>query len=285
MKRQRTGSLFCCLVVVFVSGCASHRLAELATSATRGTLPIGWTATFPVPYQPVGNPSAGVYSGGAVEVKLESISPALMEPSPTGVWAVSPVPASPSLNQLVFTDSVAALRVVTDPRSPNFYDRRPGAISALAWVDQSFNAVEVSVLTNTAGGPAGQGTWSRQGPMAHWDRGSNWLWCAVNYATGTTEIVRSRVMGVYETLPGSKAVLSSFSRTDSHRVTLDVIDNTVRCRVFTRGGQLLSDSGTVIDPNPTGPGVSGYLVEVERAAFERPLEGSFADLSSYAIER
>ncbi len=151
----------------------------------------------------------------------------------------------------------------------------------MAWVDQSFDAVRVSVLANTASIPAGQGAGSRQGPFAHWDRGSNWIWCSVNYASGTYELVRAKPMGIYETLPGSKGTLSPFAQTDSHRVTLEVIDNTARCRIATLDGVLLADTGPIIDSNPTISGVSGFLTEVERTAYLLPLQGSFADLSSY----
>ncbi len=83
-----------------VVGCAGRQPSVESRLSRRGTTPVGWTATFPTPYLPVGMSSAGMYTGGAVAVNLDSISPALMEPSPTGSWAVLPFPSRPLLNQM-----------------------------------------------------------------------------------------------------------------------------------------------------------------------------------------
>lgn len=281
MRRNLLGSFVLLTVTIAaLTACSAKRTPDLG-SGTRG-LGAGWNATFPVPYQPVGLASTGRYTGGAVQVNFDSISPALMEPTPTGTWKVLPH-ATQRKNHVTFQDVVEALRPKTDPSSPNFYDRRPGAVSAEAWVDQKFDDVRVSVVTNTSGGPGGLGAKSRQGPMARWDKGSNWVWCALNYSTGKYEIVRARVMGVYEPLAGSSGTLAGFKATDSHKVVLEVVGNTARCQISTLSGTLLADTGKVVDPTPTTSGVSGFLTEVAMESYQQPLEGSFMDLSSYAV--
>ncbi len=282
MIRNLLGSLVLLTVsIATLSSCSTIRTPGIGSSA-RG-LGAGWSATFPVPYQPVGLASTGRYTGGSVQVNFDSISPALMEPTPTGAWKVLPFTPEPRKQHVTFQDPVEGLRAKTDASSPNFYDRRPGAISAEAWVDQKFDDVRVSVVTNTSGGPNGMGAKSRQGPMARWDKGSNWVWCSLNYTTGEYSIVRARVMGVYESLAGSTGKLTGFNSKVRHQVVLEVIGNTARCQILSMDGKLMVDTGKIIDPTPTTSGVSGYLAEVAMESYQQPLEGSFMDLSSYAV--
>jgi len=269
------------LLIALGAACASTApLAGGPDEVREGS--IRWSAEFPQPFEPGERASVGSYAKGPVVVNFESLSPLLIEPPPSGAWKV--LTSEPRRGHVVFRDEKPGLVPNPDPQAKPFYKRAEGAITALAWVDREFMDVRVNVRVNTTGGTDGRGAHSRQGPMARWDKGSNFVWCAVNFGAGTVSIVRARHFGVIKDIKGSEKKVREFSAAKAYDVRLDAVGQTLRCQVFDEG-RSVADTGSVRDPVRSNRGVSGVLFEPAFQKTFEPLEGSFAALSAVELTR
>jgi hypothetical protein len=266
------------LLALFAIGASAAPLAaqpQLREGSAR------WSAEFPEPFQPGERASVGSYNRGPVVVNFESLSPLLIEPPPSAAWRVLTDDAR--RGHVVFRDEKPGLVPNPDPRAQPFYKRAEGAISALAWVDRDFLDVRVSVRVNTSGGVEGRGAYSRQGPMARWDKGSNFVWCAVNFGAGTVSIVRAQHFGIIKDIPRSERKIEGFASTKAYDVRLDAVGRTLRCQVLEEG-RVVADTA-VRDPVNSNRGVAGVLFELALQKTFEPLEGSFTKLSAVDLVR
>ena len=246
---------------------------------------LAWQASFPVAFRPEERASVGVYKQGPTPVNFESLSPLLMEPPETGQWKVEKSALNPRTNQVIFVDEKPGL--VKNPAGKPFFKRAEGAISALAWVDGEMSDTRVTVTVNTSGGAAGNGAASRQGPMIRWDKGSNWLWCAVDFAEGKLLIVRSEHFGVIKSIDDSERPIPDFDNKQGYRVAFEGRGPSLRCRVASaKDGKVVADTGQIQDRDPPHrSGVAGVLFEVAEKRFDEALEGSFEDLRAFDLTR
>jgi hypothetical protein len=244
--------------------------------------------------------SAGQYTDNGTSIALETFSPLLLEPSPTAAFTVVPlsqaralsglVSTPPPVNQMVISDPKPSLKPATSPDAARFYERGDGAISALGWVNAGFTDLRVSGEVNVQGGPNGQGSQSRQGMFARWDLGNNFYWFALDFSTGTFEIVRAKYFGVFAPLAGSTGKVTGFLNTRSYLLELELVGGTLHGRVYEPWkngvkGQLVGDTGAVADPSPQLSGVAGFLAEPALQSSFTPLEASFANLAAVSLTK
>lgn len=235
----------------------------------------GWKASFPRAWPRQDLRSVGSYKEGPVVVNFESLSPLLIEPPPSAAWNV--VASGARRGHVGFRDTKPGLVPNPDTAAATFYKRADGAITAMAWVDQVFSDARVTVRVNT--GPPATGSNSRQGPMLRWDKGSNWTWCAVNFAAGTVSIVRSQHFGIMKDIEGSEKRITGFSRRLAYDVTFSAVGPQLSCQVSS-GTRVVADTGPIRDPAPLVKGVSGVLFELAIQKPFVPLEGSFDRLAA-----
>jgi hypothetical protein len=194
------------------------------------------------------------------------------------------VTPGPSNDVVAFQDDKPALTPNPEADAQPFYKRAAGAISALAWVDQQFQDVRVSVRVNPSRGLNQQGATSRQGPMMRWDKGSNWLWCSVNYGSGTVAILRAQHFGVMQDIESSRRPIREFSSTKPYDVVFDGVGQNLRCMVYD-GRRLVADTGVITDTAPLIRGIAGVLMEISLEKSYAPLEGSFQRLNAVELGR
>jgi hypothetical protein len=278
-RTQPAGVAYAFLLALFAVGTST---APLAAQPQTREGSVRWSAEFPEPFEPGERASVGSYHKGPVAVNFESLSPLLIEPPPSAAWSV--LTADPRRGHVVFRDEKPGLVPNPDPRAKPFYKRAEGAISALAWVDKDFLDVRVNVRVNTSGGVEGRGAHSRQGPMARWDKGSNFVWCAVNFGAGTVSIVRAQHFGVIKDIPRSERKIQGFASTKAYDVRLDAVGRTLRCQVFEEG-RVVADTADVRDPVNSNRGVAGVVFELALEKTFEPLEGSFTRLSAVELVR
>lgn len=223
--------------------------------------------------------SAGIYTApGQPRLLLDSFSALLMEPSTSATFAVRTVRGR---NQMVFRDTRPALTRSTE--SPGFR-RSMGALHANARIDgPAMKNVVLTVDVNTSGGIQGRGATSRQGLLTRWDLATKWYWLGVNFATGTTFIVKFEPGGSMRELEGSIVKIENFDAKQSLFLVGTVIDDTLQLEVFDSSDRKVkrADTGRVRDGQAPHleAGAQAFMAEL---AFERrfdPLEASFANLS------
>jgi tetratricopeptide (TPR) repeat protein len=286
------------LLPLALAGCRSTgSVAGGADSSDRLTKPSaeGWHEDFP---REANVKSVGQYRSVSATMELESFSALLLEPSPTADFAIDQmqqarvaaglVSDNRGPHQLAVRDTQPALKPNTNPDRSRFYERADGAISALGWVNEQFRDVRVTGEVNTQGGAEGKGSVSRQGVMARWDLGNNFYWFAVDFASGSYEIVRAKYFGVFAPLPGSIGKVRDFKSTSAYVMEFELVGDTLQGRVFEpsrkgKRGRMVADTGKVRDSEPWYEGVSGFLAEPAIEAPFAPLEASFGTLTSEAV--
>jgi hypothetical protein len=236
-----------------------------------------WVATWPVAYQNVTARGTGAYTGGTVQINFDSIAPTMPGlPTKTSAWEVIPNPKDPAKGRVVFSDSVIGLKLnPADPKQPLVRDN--GSICGIAAVPAEQKDTKVSLVVNTD--PPPEGSFSQQGAMLHWSANS-WSSCFVNFAAGESHIWRAKTELEYDALGLNK--IKNFSNKKAYRVEYTAIGQVYRCKVFD-GPELVADTGDIVDKLALPQGASGYMVEVALQALDKPIQGSFSELSSVGL--
>ena len=253
----------------------------------------GWEANFDTSARV--NAEGPYETNGGVIWILESFSPLELEPSGTANFVATsrPDPTRKSLlpneGRLRFSDSRPGL--IQNPEAKGddpVFLRADGSITAMGWVDQEFTDLAVSADVNVEGGADGNGSFSRQGVMARWDKSNNFYWFFVDFAKGEYAIWRTSYFGQQKTLPGSLGKIEDFDNTKRYHLEFELRGADLRGRVYDRSepgtrGKLVGDTGTIVDKDPQYRGVSGVLAELSQAAPFVPLEGSFSMVQSKSL--
>jgi hypothetical protein len=265
------------LALALGTGCPGPA-AQTRDTAVVDSAP-GWRATFPSELVHVSLKSAAAYMPGATPLNLDSISPSNSSPNATGVWTVQPNKQDPFRGRVIFQDPVPG--IVTNPTAKQQpFLRKEGSISASITVPREMVDARMSVKVNVTGGPAGKGSFSRQGPMLRWTGGTEYMSCLVDFATSEVFLWAGRNEFKYETLGKQSAALDNKK---SYRVDLEVRGQQVQCKVFDEATKMVADTGTIVDAKMPAKGSSGVLFELSQGKLDSPLEGSASEIETAAL--
>jgi len=216
---------------------------------------------------------AGTYVGRE-QWAFESFSLSGLQPSPTAlVQRRAP-------GAITLVDPEPGLRRNRAPPPP--WSAARGSVSLTGWVDARFAAVLVEGTVNAASGP--EGSHSRQGLIARWDRHHSYYWFYVDFAEGLAAIAKqSPGTAAAVPLPGAERRIPRFSRTRPYRLQFRLVGDALQGRVLDAAGALLAETPEIHDPQPHPCGIAGVNAEPSMAAPFEPLRASFAAVSAVAV--
>jgi hypothetical protein len=249
-------------------------IAVALALAPAAALAQSWQATFPVAHTGIPPESAGVYTGGAIPLLLDSLGGAMMMPNTTGRWTVVPNSTEPAKGKMIFYDPVVGLKMHPPNGLP---ERLEGTLSAMATVNRVFGPTKATVTVNVTGGAGGKGAVSRQGPMIRWNGSTQFITCYVDFSAGTAYLWAARSAIHFQPI-GPSVPIPSFSKTKAYRIEFTMVGDVARCKVFDRA-VLVADTGNVQDAQTPQSGATGVLIEITASKPEQALEGSFSELS------